>query len=108
MLPKEFAKDLPQELDLAPEPENYHQQLTQLNYLQQQIDELKNIISDDLLQKSPFEEEHNSNNFFKIDELAKDIERSEQNEIEYEMIQILLNQNKKLDDIEKKLNNSKK
>ncbi len=105
-LPKESAEELPQELDLA--PEHHHQKSTQLNYLQQQIDELKNMISDELLPPSKFEEEYNSDKFFKIEELANDVKRSEQNEIEYEIIQSLLNQNKKLDDVEKKLYNLKK
>ena len=107
-LPKESAEELPQELDLVPEPKHHHQKFTQLNYLQQQIDELKNMISDELLPKSRFEDEYNSDKSFKIEELVKDVERSQQNEIEYEIIQTLLNQNKKLDDVEKKLYNSKK
>jgi ribosome-binding factor A len=105
-LPKESAEELPQELDLV--PEHHHQKFTQLNYLQQQIDELKNMISDELLPTSKFEEEYNSDKFFKIEELVNDVERSEQNEIEYEIIQTLLNQNKKLDDVEKKLYDLKK
>ena len=66
------------------------------------------MISDELLPPSKFEEEYNSDKFFKIEELANDVKRSEQNEIEYEIIQSLLNQNKKLDDVEKKLYNLKK
>ena len=66
------------------------------------------MISDELLPKSRFEDEYNSDKSFKIEELVKDVERSQQNEIEYEIIQTLLNQNKKLDDVEKKLYNSKK
>ncbi len=107
-LPKESAEELPQELDLVPEPENRYQEFTQLNDLHHQIDELKNMLSDELLPKSQFEEEHDVDEFFKIGELVKDVEKSEQNEIEHEIIQTLRQQNKKLDDIEKKLHDSKK
>jgi hypothetical protein len=107
-LPKESAEELPQELDLAPEPENRYQKLTQLNHLQQQTDELKNMISDELLQKSRIKEEYISDEFSKIEESIKDPEKSGDREIEYEIIQTLLNQSKKLDDVEKKLHNLKK
>ena len=107
-LPKESAEELPQELDLVPEPENFHQKFTQLNYLQQQIDELKNMISDELIPKSQFEVAHDVDKFFKIDELVKDVEGSESPKIEHEIIEALREQNKKLDDIEKKLHDSKK
>ena len=104
-LPKESAEDLPQELDLA--PENHHQKLTQLNYLQQQIDELKHMISSELLHGSRSEKEYGSNNFFKIDKLI-DVESFEENKYEHEIIHALLNQNKKLDDLEKKFHNLNK
>jgi hypothetical protein len=107
-LPKESAEELPQELDLVPEPENFHQKFTQLNYLQQQIAELKNMISDELLLTSQFEVVHDVDKSFKIDKLVKDVEGSESNEIQHEIIETLREQNKKLDDVEKKLHNSKK
>ena len=107
-LPKDSSEELPQELDLAPEPENRYQKLTQLNYLQQQIHELKNMISDDLLQQSRIREEPISNEFSKIGKSVKDLERSEYDEIENEIIQTLLNQSKKLDNVEKRLHKSKK
>ena len=51
-LPKESAEELPQELDLAPEPiteseeeEATPEQLTQVNELQQQIDDLESALS---------------------------------------------------------------
>jgi hypothetical protein len=108
LLPKEYVEEIPQELELIPEPENLSEEFIQLNNLQQQIDELKNMISDQLLSKPQFEEECDTNKFFKIEELVKDVERSEENEVEHRIIQTLRKQNKKLDDIEKKLYDSKK
>ena len=99
-LPKESAEDLPQELDLA--PENHYQKLTQLNYLQQQVDELKHMISNELLHGSRSEKKYRPDNFFKI-EKSIDVENSESNKVEHEIIWSLLNQNKKLDDLEKKI-----
>ena len=106
-LPKESAEDLPQELELIPEPENISHEFKQLNNLHQQIDELKNLISDELLSISKSEEKYDAGKFFKIEELVKDVEKSEHNQIEFEIIQALLNQNKKLDFLEKKLNDKK-
>ena len=118
-LPKESTEEFPQELDLVPEPEPEHVQpsrprgslpkeSTELNYLQQQINKLKNMISDELLQKSKFEIVHDVDKFSKIDDLVKDVEGSESHEIEHEIIETLREQNKKLDDLEKKLHDSKK
>ena len=100
LLPKESAEELPQELDLV--PENHYQKLTQLNYLQQQADELKHMISNELLHGSRSEKKYHPDNFFKIEELI-DVENSEQNKVEHEIIWTLLNQNKKLNDLEKKI-----
>ncbi len=113
-LPKESAEELPQELDLAPEPvteseeeEATPEQLSQLNELQQQIDDLENVLSK---QKFPEpvteseEEEATPEQFSKVKELEKEIEKLEA--VDVEIIQTLRKQNKKLDNIENKLRTS--
>jgi len=143
-LPKESTEELPQELDLAPEPieseeEATPEQLTQLNDLQQQIDELEDILSSQILPESQSEEEatpeqltqlndlqqqidelenilstklHSSfddptqEQFSKIEKLEKEIKQLEDANIEHKIIKTLHKQNKKLDDIERKLHNS--
>jgi hypothetical protein len=109
-LPKESAEELPQELDLAPEPiepeeeEATPEQLTQVNDLQQQIDDLENILShQNFPDSNPEEEEATPEQFSKVKELEKEIEKLEAVDIEHEIIQTLRKQNKKLDDIENKL-----
>ena len=109
-LPKESAEELPQELDLAPEPivepeEATPEQLTQVNDLQRQIDDLENVLSRQNLSDSQ-PEEATSEQFSKVEELEKEIEKLEAVDIEHEIIQTLRKQNKKLDDIENKLNYS--
>ncbi len=114
-LPKESTEELPQELDLAPEPitepeeeEATPEQLSQVNDLQQQIDDLENILSNQKFPDSePEEEEATPEQLSQVKELEKEIERLEAVDIEHEIIQTLRKQNKKLDDIENKLHNSK-
>ena len=114
-LPKESAEELPQELDLAPEPvvepeeEATPEQLSQLNELQQQIDDLENVLSKQKFSEpivEPEEEEATPEQFSKVKELEKEIEKLEAVDIEHEIIQTLQKQNKKLDDIENKLHTS--
>ncbi|MBT8242518.1 MAG: hypothetical protein HKP34_02240, partial [Nitrosopumilus sp.] len=142
-LPKESAEELPQELDLVPEPaleseeEATPEQLAQVNSLQQQIEDLENILNNQILPDIDIEEEEatpeqlaqvnslqqqiedlenmlhekiNTNEatpeqFSKVRELEKQIEKLEAVDIEHEIIQTLRKQNKKLDDIENKLQN---
>jgi len=109
-LPKESAEELPQELDLAPEPvvepkeeEATPEQLSQVNDLQQQIDDLENVLSHQNFPDS-HSEEATPEQFSKVKELEKEIEKLEVVDIEHEIIQTLRKQDKKLDDIENKLN----
>ena len=99
-LPKESAEELPQELDLAPEPieedEATPEQLQKLADLQNQIDDLEKVLHD----------AQNSNFIIantKFNELEKEIGKIEAIDIEHEIIQTLRKQNQKLDDIENKL-----
>jgi uncharacterized phage infection (PIP) family protein YhgE len=113
-LPKESTEELPQELELVPEPitkpeeeEATPEQLSQVNDLQQQIDDLENVLSNQKLSKyEPEEEEATPEQLSKVKELEKEIEKLEAVDIEHEIIQTLRKQNKKLDDIENKINNS--
>ena len=150
-LPKESTEELPQELELVPEPipepeeeeatpeqlsqvndlqqqiddlenvlsnqklskyepeeeEATTEQLSQVNDLQQQIDDLENVLSNQKLSKyEPEEEEATPEQLSKVKELEKEIEKLEAVDIEHEIIQTLRKQNKKLDDIENKINNS--
>ena len=111
-LPKESAEELPQELDLAPEPvepeeeEATPEQLTQVNDLQQQIDDLENVLSHQNFPDSQPEEEATPEQFSKVKELEKEIEKLEAVDIEHEIIQTLRKQNKKLDYIENKLHHA--
>ena len=107
-LPKESAEELPQELELLPEPavetqeeEVTPEQLSQVNNLEHQIDELEDILFSQLDPTSEGTPEQLS----KIKELEKEIEKLETVDLEHEIIQTLQNQNKKLDNIEKKLQN---
>ena len=112
-LPKESAEELPQELDLVPEPitepeeEATPEQLTQVNELQQQIDDLENTLSKQKFIE-PEEEEATPEQISKVKELEKEIQKLEAVDIEHEIIQTLRKQNKKLDDIENKLHPSEK
>ena len=105
-LPKESTEELPQELDLVPEPENEQatpEQIIQLDDLQCQIDKLENMLSNPISFESKSTEEFIPEQFSKVKELEKEIKKFEGVETEYEIIQTLQKQNKKLDDIEKKL-----
>ena len=108
-LPKESAEELPQELELLPEPavetqdeEVTPEQLSQVNNLEHQIDELEDILFSQLDPTSEGTPEQLS----KIKELEKEIEKLETVDLEHEIIQTLQNQNEKLDNIEKKLSSS--
>ncbi len=109
-LPKESAEELPQELDLAPEPvepekeEATPEQLSQVNDLQQQIDDLENVLSHQNFPYSQSEEEATPEQLSKVKELEKEIEKLESVDIEREIIQTLRKQDKKLGAIENKLN----
>ena len=111
-LPKESAEELPQELESQPESttepeveEATPEQLSQVNDLQQQIDDLENVLSNQKLSE-PEVEEATPEQLSKVKELEKEIEKLEAVDIEHEIIQTLRKQNKKLDDIENKLHNS--
>jgi len=86
------------ELDDEVTPE----QLSQVNDLEHQIDELENVLFSQLDPISEGTPEQLS----KIKELEKEIEKLETIDLEHEIIQTLQNQNKKLDNIEKKLHSS--
>jgi len=142
-LPKESAEELPQELELLPEPavetqdeEVTPEQLSQVNNLEQQIDELEDMLSaqalpepdeevtpEQLSQVNNLEQqideledilfsqldptsEGTPEQLSKIKELEKEIEKLETVDLEHEIIQTLQNQNEKLDNIEKKLSSS--
>ena len=135
-LPKESTEELPQELDLVPEPENEQatpeqieklnqlqkqieelenvseqatpEQIIQLDDLQCQIDKLENMLSNPISFESKSTEEFIPEQFSKVKELEKEIKKFEGVETEYEIIQTLQKQNKKLDDIEKKLHDLEK
>ena len=95
-LPKDSAEDLPQELDLAPEP--VAELLSQLTNLQQQIDDLENISSTNRNIPEDVSIKH-----------TPEINKSEtqaDTELEQKIIHALHVQNRKLDDIEKKLRKS--
>ena len=138
-LPKDSSEELPQELDLAPEPtpepeeatteqlskieelekqieaiesqpeptpepeEATTEQLGQLSDLQHQIDELENELFSKL---NPSSDVDSTEQTSKNREFEKEIEILEDIDIENEIIQSLQEQNKKLDDIEKKLDTS--
>ena len=114
LLPKESAEELPQELDLTPESilqpkEISLKPLTQLDDLQLQIDKLENILSNPILSisKSKSAEESTLEPSPKLQELEKEIKKFGI-ETEYNITLTLQKQNKKLDDIEKKLHNLEK
>ncbi|MBL7018196.1 MAG: hypothetical protein ISR81_04685, partial [Nitrosopumilus sp.] len=81
------------------------EQLAQVNDLQQQIDDLENVLSHQNFSNSQ-PEEATPEQFSKVKKLEKEIEKLEAVDIEHEIIQTLRKQNKKLDDIENKLNHS--
>ena len=94
-LPKDSAEDLPQELDLAPEP--ITEQLSQLNDLQQQTNELENILST----QPNLSKDLPAHQTSKVNKSENPVDT----EIEHKIINILQKQNQKLDEIEKKLHN---
>ena len=110
-LPKQSTEELSQELELVPEPaeevpeEATPEQFTQLNELQQQIDELEDILSTKLI---PSTDEPTSEQLSRVKQLEKEIEKLENINAEQKIIKSLHKQNKKLDKIEKKLNRSTK
>ena len=85
-----------QEEEVTPE------QLSQVNDLEHQIDELENVLFSQLDPTSEGIPEQLS----KIKELEKEIKILETVDFEHEIIQTLQNQNKKLDNIENKLPSS--
>ncbi len=91
---------LPQELESPPKPkvetqeeEVTPEQLSQVNDLEHQIDELENVLFSQLDPTSEGTPEQLS----KIKELEKEIKILETVDLEHEIIQTLQNQNKKLD-----------
>ena len=113
-LPKESVDELPQELELLPKIESEiiiqskmsTMQLIQLNDLQKQVGKLQNMISN--LSSFKFTEEMISEQFSKIIKSKNLPKKLESVEFEYDLIETLQKQNKKLDDIEKKLHDLKK
>jgi|APSaa5957512535_1039671.scaffolds.fasta_scaffold09811_6 hypothetical protein len=82
-LPKESAEELPQELELQPEPitepgeeEATAEQLSQVNDIQQQIDDLENILSNQKFTE-PGEEEATAEQLSKVKKLEKEIKKLE-------------------------------
>ncbi len=111
-LPKESAEELPQELELQPEPitepeeeEATPEQLSQVNDIQQQIDDLENILSNQKFSE-PEEEEATPEQLSKVKKLEKEIKKLEAVDVKHEINQTLRKPNKKLDDLENKLDNS--
>jgi len=102
-LPKGFTKELPQEPTLELEEEATPEQLTQLDDLQQQINELEDVLS---AQLNPSSDEPTPEQLSRVKKLEKEIEKLESIDIENEIIQTLQKQNDKLDNIEKKLHGS--
>ncbi|MDH3279311.1 MAG: hypothetical protein OEL84_04190 [Nitrosopumilus sp.] len=96
-LPKDSAEELPQELDLAPEP--ITEQLSQLNDLQQKINELENILS---TKPNNLSKDLPVNQTPKINKLENPVDAK----IGQKIINILQKQKQKLDEIEKKLHKS--
>jgi len=141
-LPKESAEELPQELELLPEPaveseDVTPEQLSKVDDLEQQIDDLENMLSSQTIPEPETEEDVTPEQLSKVDdleqqiddlenvlisqldpssegtpdqlsrikELEKEIEKLENVDLEHEIIETLEQQNKKLDKIEKKLQN---
>ncbi|MDH3833926.1 MAG: hypothetical protein OES34_07165 [Nitrosopumilus sp.] len=98
------------ELESPPEPipepseeEATPEQLARLEQLEKQIHELENALATELYTSS---DESPIDQFSIVKESGKDIEAFEPTDVEHEIIQTLREQNKKLDDIEKKLHDS--
>ena len=102
-----------EELETVPEPEPENEQatpeqITQLDDLQRQIDKLENMLSNPILFESKSAEEFTPEQISKVKKLEKEIKKLERVDTEYDIIQTLQKQNKKLDDIEKKLHDLEK
>ena len=87
------------EIESEPEIEPVVEEYSEFNDLEEQIDELENELTSKLHPIDEVTEEQIS----RVNELEKEIEKLEAADIEHEIIQTLQKQNKKLDDIEKKL-----
>ena len=87
------------EMNSEPEVEPVIDEYSEFNDLEDQIDELENELTSKLHPSEEATEEQIS----RVNELEKEIEKLESVDIEHEIIQTLQKQNKKLDDIEKKL-----
>ena len=87
------------EMNSEPEVEPVIDEYSEFNDLEDQIDELENELTSKLHPSEEATEEQIS----RVNELEKEIEKLEAVDIEHEIIQTLQKQNKKLDDIEKKL-----
>ena len=82
--------------------------MSQVNDLQQQIDDLENVLSSQKFSEpiTESEEEATPEQLSQVKKLEKEIRKLEAMDVEHEIIQTLRKQNKKLDDIENKLHNS--
>ena len=87
------------EIKSEPEVEPVVEEYSEFNDLEDQIDELE----DELTSKLHPTEEATEEQISRVNELEREIEKLEAADIEHEIIQTLQKQNKKLDDIEKKL-----
>ena len=87
------------EIKSEPEIEPKIEEYSEFNDIEDQIDELENELTSKLHPSDEATEEQIS----RVNELEKEIEKLEAADIEHEIIQTLQKQNKKLDDIEKKL-----
>ena len=90
------------EIKSEPEVEPIVEEYSEFNDLEDQIDELENELTSKLHPSDEATEEQIS----RVRELEKEIEKLESADIEHEIIQTLQKQNKKLDEIEKKLEQS--
>ena len=106
ILKSKFVKKLESPPEPIPEPseeEATPEQLARLEQLEKQIHELENALATELYTSS---DESPIDQFSIVKESGKDIEAFEPTDVEHEIIQTLREQNKKLDDIEKKLHDS--
>ncbi len=83
-------------------------QLAQLDDLQRQVDNLQNLLSNPFSFKSESAEKIIPKQFSKIMKSKNQLNKLESVGLEYDLIQILQKQNKKLDSIEKKLHDLEK
>ena len=101
-----FAEKLSQELELQPEPITEPESPSSPRGLlpKESTEELPQDLE---LQYESEEEEFTSEQLLQVKKLEKEIKKLDTVNVEHEIIQILRKQNKKLDDIENKLHNSK-